>query len=454
MFASRIYKSSPIWLQERVIGLRAEFRKVLREGRQFQTMYKEVLGQERLSRSELEVLQLEKLTAILSTARKHVPYYSSIFHSLGITELDICSFSDFAKLPILTKTEVANNYSQLQSTQRHWPIFSSSTSGTTGTPLKLSQDLAAINWENAFIWRQLKWTGFRNGDRTAWIRGDMIVPIEQVNPPYWRLDRWSKMLMMSSYHLSESNAPHYIQALQQWQPRIIQAYPSSVVFLAKFLDGEGLSYSGQGLKAIVTSSETLLPWQRELVENVFGVQVFDWYGNAERVVAIGTCERRRYHVMSDYGHTEFVKIENDEYEIVSTGFNNQVMPLIRYRTGDRVELGEDGDTCDCGRSFPIVKRVMGRVEDNIKTPEGRSVGRLDHIFKGVVNVVESQLEQNSIDELIIRVVPAANYSTADRDAILKNTQERLGSDITISIEEVVSIPRTKNGKVRFVVSNV
>jgi len=83
----------------------------------------------------------------------------------------------------------------------------------TGAPLSLYQDLAAINRENAFIWRQLTWAGLRRGDRRAWMRGDMIVPATQEGPPYWRVNRAENMLVLSSYHLSESAAPSYLDSL-------------------------------------------------------------------------------------------------------------------------------------------------------------------------------------------------------------------------------------------------
>lgn len=81
------------------------------------------------------------------------------------------------------------------------------TSGTTGTPLTTFQDRRVIAAENAFLWRQLQWAGFSKGQRCVWLRGDMIIPYEQITPPFWRTNRAENMLMISSYHLSEKNAP-------------------------------------------------------------------------------------------------------------------------------------------------------------------------------------------------------------------------------------------------------
>jgi len=71
------------------------------------------------------------------------------------------------------------------------------------------------------------------------------------------------------------------------------------------------------------------------------------------------------------------------FELVGTGFNNVSMPLIRYRCGDLVRPAPAEERCACGRSFPLIEEVVGRVDDSIKAP-GRALGRrLDHLFKGV-----------------------------------------------------------------------
>jgi len=124
--------------------------------------------------------------------------------ALDFDELEIPQV--LAKLPLIGKSDVREGGRSLISERRRGPLFSGSTSGTTGAPLSLYQDLAAVNRENAFIWRQLAWAGLRRGRPQGVDRGDMIVPATQERPPYWRVNRAENMLMLSSYHLSESAA--------------------------------------------------------------------------------------------------------------------------------------------------------------------------------------------------------------------------------------------------------
>ena len=157
---------------------------------------------------------------------------------------------DLSRLPLLTKQDVVKAGLALVARRAGLLRFKGTTSGSTGLSLTGYRDLRSIRYENAFIARQLSWAGMRRGDRRAWIRGDMVVPAGQGCPPFWRLNRADNMLMLSSFHLSEAHSPAYIAALEHFDPVIIQAYPSSIAFLARYLDGSGRRYRGRSLKGI------------------------------------------------------------------------------------------------------------------------------------------------------------------------------------------------------------
>jgi len=94
------------------------------------------------------------------------------------------------------------------------------------------------------------------------------------------------------------------------------------------------------------------------------------------------------------------------------------------------------------------------MEGYIWTPEGRAVGRLDHIFKGTKNIVESQIVQEQLDEIIIRIVASDGFTEADAQLVLKHARERLGPRMKIRLEFVPKIERTSNGKFVAVVCKI
>lgn len=441
MFASFAYRHAPVRAQETLIAARARLRAALREGRAFERLRAEVGESQWWSAAELRAYQARRLHEVLAHAARCVPFY----RGRG-TRLE--------DWPLIDKAQVRAAGRALLSTARNGPLFESGTSGSSGAPLRLWQDLAAINRENAFVRRQLEWAGLGRGARRAWLRGDMIVPAAQRDPPYWRLNRVENMLMLSSYHLADSTAHAYLEALQAFDPDLIQAYPSALGFLAAWMLAHGERYRGPALCGIVTSSETLTAERRRDISIAFGCAVFDWYGQAERIAAIGTCEHGRYHLISDYSHVELLPAGDGTCELVGTGFNNVAMPLVRYRTGDFVRPAPKGERCPCGRAFPLIEAITGRDDDAIMLPDGRSIGRLDHVFKGLDGIVEAQIRQERADALDVLLVPGRGYGEATRGALLANLRERLGEDIALDVRCVDAIPRGPNGKFKGVVCNL
>jgi phenylacetate-CoA ligase len=126
------------------------------------------------------------------------------------------------------------------------------------------------------------------------------------------------------------------------------------------------------------------------------------------------------------------------------------MPLIRYETGDCGALDPEEGPCECGRTLPRLLRVEGRNDDILWTRDGRRVGRLDPVFKAGLHLKEAQIVQQSLDRVLVRLVPAAGYSEADERLITGQLKDRLG-DITVGFETLDLIPRESNGKFRAVV---
>jgi phenylacetate-CoA ligase len=330
-----------------------------------------------------------------------------------------------------------------------WIRTTIKTSGTSGSPLTIVQSLGNLVREEGFVYRQLRWIGYRHGQRRAWIRGDIVCADQPADGKYWCRDWVGNMLMMSSYHLSNDTIGRYIDALEAFDPVLIHAYPSSIAALAAWLNGAGRRYSGRALLGVMTSSETLEPDVRAAVERAFGVAVFDWYGQAERVAAIGTCERGSYHVLTDYSGVALLPSGGEgACELVGTTLNNAAMPLQHYRTGDTVVPG--AEPCACGRVFPTVKAIIGRQEKIVTLPDGRIIARLDRIFQGHDrHLVEGQVLYRGNAEFVLRVVTTDGFSDADERALQEKFLLRVPG-VHVKVERVAAIPRGPNGKFEFI----
>jgi len=112
-----------------------------------------------------------------------------------------------------------------------------------------------------------------------------------------------------------------------------------------------------------------------------------------------------------------------------TAFGNYATPLVRYDVGDIATLSERR-TCRCGRGGTLIEQIDGRVEDYVVTPDGRLIGRLDHLFKDTANVLMAQIEQDHVNEVRIRIVRDAHYTAKDEAIIRKEARARLGNEIS------------------------
>jgi phenylacetate-CoA ligase len=201
-------------------------------------------------------------------------------------------------------------------------------------------------------------------------------------------------------------------------------------------------------RAVFTASETLLDFQRVVIEEAFGTKAFNWYGTTEFTNNIVECAQGSLHQRLDYGVLELV----GNGTMIATGLNNRAMPLIRYKVGDDATYREG--TCPCACAFPLIERIEGRVEDYVHTPDGRLVGRLDHLFKDVQHVREAQVVQTQLDELVLRIVRTDGFNKKDEQILLGEARQRLGGTIRIRFEFVDNIPRTAAGKFRFIISEL
>lgn len=397
--------------------------------------------------------QWARLQSVIQRAFRAVPYYRGLMAVYGIDPKAIHSFSDVQMIPLLEKEQVRRNPRDLIAEDMISPIlYKCHTSGTTGKPLTLYRDLHNVGFEHALLTRQRLWAGLCPNSRIATLKGEMPQSTRTQKGRYWHYSWAENKLVMSSYHLSEGTALAYIKALQRFGPEGMDGYPSSIFLLARFFLSRNQILP---LKAVLTSSETLTSEQRATIEQAFQCRVFDYYGMAERVAAVHTCEKGSYHLVPEYSYVEFLRnsrLPDDQYEIIGTSFTNRAMPLIRYRIGDVIKPGHQ--TCSCGRHYPVIEGILGRTDDYIVTPSGKLIGRLDHIFKGAQNLIEAQIYQPDSRHLILRIVPDKSFQKGDADKILQNLQWRVGEPMEFEVESLKAIPRNGRGKFKAVVSDV
>lgn len=402
------------------------------------------------SASELqETFQLQRLNDLLHSAKTHVPYYRDT-----LPTIELNSLGDLRTIPILEKKEIhAAPLSFVDERLSKKDLYLCSTSGSTGTPLCYFHDRTITRAHQAVADSLLAFFGCGFGGRRARFSSVMVTASDQTSPPYWIYIDWYRQLQCSTYHLSPRTCKDYLEALKRSKVTYGTGYTTAWHLLAGYTHDSG--ESPPPLKAIFTDSEGITLEQQALVEKVFSCPVFQTYGTGEVGQVVMQCSNKRYHILTRACVAEVLD-ENDQPvlpgqtgRVVITDLTGLHTPFIRYSTGDLAT--PSADTCDCGWNTPIWSEIVGRIEDWIQLPDGRRISRLDHISRVGIGILESQIAQTAPDSIEIRVVPTNQFDAESMGAVLDTAQRFLGFSMKVSWRLVDKLPRTRSGKLKYVI---
>lgn len=407
-----------------------------------------------LDRSSLEAVQRTLLNKLLKHCYKTVPFYRERMDDLKISVERPLPLEIVREFPVLTKADILSAKDTLISRKYpRWSLHTAYTGGSTGPRLPLRRDFVSIGNEHAFVRRQFDWAGIRMSEPCAYLTWRSVAdPNDPSQKPY-AYAPLMKELILSTFHLSAAMVDDYLAAMRERHVQAIVGYPSAVYEIAKVLTSQGRTFP---LRAAMTSSETLGPEQRQTIEEAFVCPVYDYYGSAERVCYIHTCEKGSYHIVPEYGLTELIPCEapNDDCcRLIATGFWNYAMPLIRYDTGDLVRVSRS--ECSCGRAFEVVDSIAGRACQTIQTSGGRVIGltAMARLLKNVLiclarlPVVDSRFILDDGNTIAFEYIPKQQFTEEDGKQIQTIMARELPDDLNVVIRKVNTFDRTASGKI-------
>jgi phenylacetate-CoA ligase len=456
---NRLYGFLPLHLQNVAVSLFGYNWQQRRFGGCFQ---KELVGfknREHFDSRRWAGYQNEVLSDILAHSFKYVPYYQASFrrHGVGLRNISNCETQDLSVLPFLEKHDLREfGKTSLLSTlpEKRGAFFSSS--GSTGTPTQiLFSHSMHQRWSAGFEARIRHWAGVDRFTPRGMIGGRRVVREGNSKPPFYRYNYFEKQTYFSAYHVSAANAVDYLKGMRKYGARYMSGYAMSNFFLARFF--QELNLNAPELDAVITSSEKLTPAMRATFQNVYNCKTYDSWSGVEACGLVSECEHGSLHISPDMGIIELLD-ENDKPvkagevgEVVCTGLLNFDQPLIRYRVGDMMRLGNK--PCPCGRNMPVIAEIIGRVEDTVIGKDGREMVRFHGVFVDMPNVFEGQIVQHDLNTFHVNVVTNDRFSK-EEEMIIKNRMTSQLGDVEVHVDRVRHIARNRNGKFKAVISHV
>jgi len=382
------------------------------------------------SRDRIAAYQLEQLNRILRWAEQHIPYYRN--RSPG--NLPLRDFADLSAWPLTDRRIVNQDPGSFQfGNLPPWRLRHGTTSGRTGTPLRIPWEWPSSTWwEEAHVRRAMTWAGIGPDIPVAILRGNKVHGPRGPETRSVQFVPHRNRLVLSLFQLNEETVIRYVDQMNAHGVRALQAYPSAVIRFVRLLEERGCA--PPELKAVCTSSEQLGSSERIAIEQFFGVRVFDLYGHAERAVAAAQCEEdKEYHVFDEYGFLELVDTNGSPCtpgkvgEIVATGFLNRAMPFIRYRTGDFAEFSRN--KCPCGRNLTVLSSLYGRPPEYLLDPQGNPISiRMGLGHEALKGIIALRFYQSRPGHAVLHVVPGKNeHNDYIRGRLLKEFDQRFGN---------------------------
>lgn len=446
----QIFDRSPRWLQRLLVNAEAARRERFRRHGDYARLVAEHdpawYAQPREVQDAFQVAQLNQQ---LRAVRAQVPHYRATLPDITIYTLD-----DLRRLPVVEKDAVRASLPAFVSERvPRRDLWARKTSGSTGAPLTFYTDRETTRIQQAAADAMLAAYGCRFGERRARFSGAYVAPYERAAPPFWIwIDRY-RQLQCSAYHLAPRFFPAYLQALREARVAYGTGYPTAWHLLAGYILESGAA--PPPLRAIITDSEGITFEQQDAVERAFGCPVYQTYGAGETGQIAWQCRHRRYHVLGRAVVLEVLDPHDrpvrpgETGHLVATTLAGPSTPFVRYRTGDLATLADDD--CPCGLHSLSLLAIEGRLDDRLRTPDGRWVGRLSHVTKPGVGIAESQIVQTAPDRVVIRVVPGPGFDPRSMAAVVAAAHRYLGDSVAVSWEQVERLPRTRSGKLRHVV---
>lgn len=340
------------------------------------------------------------------------PFYRQLYMEAGLHKEDIKCLEDIKKLPIITKDMIKAHAEEIRIAPK-WKLIKNHTSGTTGTPLMVYEDWPSIWREQAYFYCYRKRCGYTYGQPIVSLRGNL-----EKKDLYLKV-HISNTLYLSSYNINPQTTELYYQKILKHKPVAIEGYPSSLYSLALMMRDKGLQLH---IPVAFTSSESLLGYQRELIEKQFDTQVFDHYGTTERTIRLSeSFNHNGYFEDPGYSINEYT--EDGE---ITTSLINFSFPLIRYKGNDLIEMMEATEE----DPQVIVKKIQGRKSSFLIGKDGTeySGALLTRVFKDISTIDNAQFIQEKRGVVRLNYVPGREFSKEDERKLVYAVKEQLGED--------------------------
>ncbi|MGH9766781.1 MAG: phenylacetate--CoA ligase family protein [Blastocatellia bacterium] len=407
------------------------------------------------SRAQLRAWQDERLRLLLSELATN-QFYQEKFGFAGMNMAGARGAADLSGLPFTTKSELAAEqlkhppYGRLLTYPLARYRYLHQTSGTTGRPLRWLD--TREDWETFLrCWAEVY--------RGAGVTDEDLVFCAFSFGPY--VSHWTGIdgarhigaLALSGGGMSSEQR---LRAILDNRCTALVCTPTYALHLAEVATALGLDIRSSDIRVTIHAGEpgASVPNVKRRIEEAWGARCFDHAGATEVGAWAFDCQAEDGAIHLNELEFIFEVIdpqtckpvdEGARGELVITTLGRPGMPVLRYRTGDLVEMTTE--PCLCGRTLARIKGgVLGRADDMLSV-RGVNVypSAIDDLIRAVPAIIEYEVEirrVSEMDDLLLKVEVGERHFFAEVErAILAAFRAQLNIRVSVAQAAKGSLPR-------------
>jgi phenylacetate-CoA ligase len=388
--------------------------------------------------SAIRQSQLHKLQAGLKEVLATNRFWRERLH-------DVRGWDDFERLPLTSKSELVSDQAAHPpfGTNLTYPLDRyvrlHQTSGSSGdAPLRWLDTAESWEWWLR-IWSDhvYRAAGVTRADRVffAFSFGPFI--------GFWTAFGGAQRLGAMCISGGAMTSEQRVRNMLDTGATVLLSTPTYALRLADVADQTGVNLAAAGIRTTIHAGEpgASIPATRAAIEAAYSAVAYDHTGMTELGPTGHSCTARDgVHLIED----EFIFEVLPDGELVATNLGRWGMPLIRYRTGDRVEVSRE--PCTCGSPFlKITGGIHGRVDDMF-TVRGVNLypSQVEDIVRRYPEVSEFVIEhrrERQMDEVTLLIEAHSESFSSDR--LEADLRQALGVRLECRVVPSGTLPRSE-----------
>ncbi len=363
---------------------------------------------------EIKSFQEQKLLELLVYVNQNSPYYKRLFAKENIDINKIKTLEDLQLLPVTSKEDLQKYNDDFLCVPITKIIDYATTSGTLGEPVTFGltdNDLERLAYNEAI---SFDCAGVKEGDVVQ-----MMTTIDRRFMAGLAYFLGLRKMKVGVIRVGAGIPELQWDSILKYKPTHLITVPSFLLKLIEYAENNNIDYNKSSIKGAICIGESLrnqdfsMSILSKKITDKWNIKLFSTYASTEMSTAFTECE----HSIGGHHHPELIIIEvldennkpvknGEAGELTFTTIGVEAMPLVRFKTGDIVQL--HSESCACGRNTLRVGPVIGRKQQMIKykgttlyPPAMNDV--LTHFENIESHIIEISTNDLGTDEILIKI---------------------------------------------------